>query len=111
MTATPMTTEELRARYILLRRQAEDIAAEMSAIADVIRAQTPVGKHEVGDGHITVSVNRRFDEITARAVLTPDEIAACTAPKLDSALVKKLVAPLRYETCMKVVGDPKVQIS
>lgn len=107
----PMSLEQLRERYLLLQKQATDIAAEMDAIKEVVRASQPIGKYDVDDGKVAVSPNRRFDEATARAVLTAEEIAACTAPGLDSGLVRKLVSPVRYEQCMKTVGDPKVAIS
>lgn len=106
-----MTTEELIERYQLLAKQRADIDAEMEAIKDTVRADYKIGKYETPAGAITVSDNRRFDEATALTVLTPAERKACTAPSLQSSLVKKLISPLRYEQCMKSVGDPKVQIS
>lgn len=107
----PMTNEQLVERYKLLEKQRDDITAEMEAIKDTVRAENPVGKYETDAGNITVSPNRRFDDGTARQVLTPDEIKACSTLKLDSGLVKKVVAPVRYEACMKTVGDPRVTIS
>lgn len=111
MTAKPMTTEELVERYLQLQKQRDDLVAEMEVIKDTVRASLPIGKHETPAGTATLSPNRRFDDATARAVLSAAEVKACTAPKLDAGLVKKLVAPFRYEQCMKDVGDPKVAIA
>lgn len=104
------TTAELVARYLDLDAKRAAIVEEQDVIKAQLRTALPVGKHPTDTGTVTVSVNRRFDETTARGVLDETVIAAATRPKLDSSVVKKLVPPVTYEACMKESGDPKVSI-
>lgn len=110
-TTTGASTERLVEQYRHLAEQKAHIDQTMEQIKAELRARLDVGSHETPAGKVSISVNRRFDETTARAVLAPEVIAAATAPRLDSALVKKLVPPLTYDACCAVVGQPRVSVS
>ena len=118
--ATPMTTEQLIARWHQLEQQRAAVVAEQDAIKTLLRANLPTGKTETPVGTVTLTPNRRFDDTTARVLLglelahgrlTQDQVNECWKTALDSAAVKKIVAPDKYDDCMKVVGDPKVTVA
>lgn len=119
MTQQP-TTEALVAEYLRLGEQITDLTTQQGTIRAQLRDRLDLGKHDTPVGTVTLSVNRRFDETTARAVLTQELAAGRLDPLdfqkasktvLDASFIKKKVAPDVYESMMKIVGDPKVTVS
>lgn len=103
----------LRKRYLELAVRAQEITQEAAVIKDRMR-KLGRGKHEVGNGTVTISPQKRFDQDLATEVLggiSPDLVTACSVSKIDSGLVKKAVGDDVYERCQKSSGDDKVVIS
>ncbi len=98
-------------KYLELDERRKDIEAEQAVIKARIRS-LGVGHHDAPCGvGVTISVNRRFDPKTAEQVLPPELLALCRAEVIDSKKAKQALPPAIYDSCMKVVGDPRVVIS
>lgn len=104
---------EIQKRHEVLTEQAQDIKAE----DDQLKAEAAelldkkIGTHQHNGGAIRLSPNRRWDDDTARKVLTelsPDILKAIEVTKLDSAKAKELLPPATYKRCMKDGALPKV---
>lgn len=110
---TPSLDQDIAAWHDLEQKRLA-IVEQQDAIKDRIRDTVQPGKHETAAGTVTVGVNRRFDEATARVVINainPALLAECTVEKLDSTKARRVLAPVQYEACMKEVGAPRVTIA
>lgn len=105
-TAAITTFAKLRA----VQTQLADLKVEEETLKGQLREHLGVGAYTIGGQRaFSISPQRKWDETAARAILTPAEIAACTVPTLDRALVQKTVAPARYQACQTEGGKPVVR--
>lgn len=104
----------LRKRYHELGARIEQMKQEQNAIKARLRALGR-GKHDVGDGKVTISPNIQFDPELAEKVLFElggeDLVAKCSIPKVAATLTKQFVSGEVYKRCQKPAGEDKVTVS
>lgn len=97
------------ARLAAVRDKIRDLKAEEEEIKAALQGLGP-GQYLAGGAPVfTVAPNRKFSPDAARAVLTDDEIAACTVTVLDREAVERTVSPERYSACQVASGKPVIR--
>ncbi|WP_130012164.1 hypothetical protein [Serinicoccus sediminis] len=71
----------LRDRYHQLTAARDTIDGELEEIKAAIRDLVPEGKHPAGDGEVTVTPNRRFDEKKALKLIPAEVLPVLTYPE------------------------------
>lgn len=98
------------AKLRAVQTQLADLKVEEETLKGQLREHLGVGTYSLGGQKLfSITPQRKWDETAARAILTAEEIAACTVPVLDRALVQKIVAPARYAACQTEGGKPVVR--
>lgn len=97
------------ARLAAVRDHIRQLKAEEEEIAAALRG-LPLGAYQAGGQPVfTIAPQRKFSADAARAVLTAQEIAACTVTQLDRAAVERTVSPDRYQACQAESGRPVIR--
>lgn len=112
MTTTTADVERDVTRLADLQALIAEATSEADSIKHRLRqhyAGDP-GTHEVAGHRLSVTPATRFDETLARDVLPAEVIDAATVAKLDSAAVKRMVAPTVYALCCPPSGDARVML-
>lgn len=118
MTTTETTTAgtELDAQALTTWAQLRDIETHIKDLteqADTLKAtlREHLGAGEFTVGRVpvfTIKPGHKYSDRLARAVLTADEVAACTVPVLDRAKVQATVSPERYRA-MQTETQPSIR--
>lgn len=101
-----------------------DVAARMAAVADEINTlqgvldgykeqarQWGVDTYTVaGNKVLRVSPNRKFSVTKGVALLTDEQVTACTVSAPDPKKVKAQLPEALIELCMEECGEPKVAL-
>lgn len=83
-----------------LQAKIVELQAEEDTLKATLREHLGAGEYTVGRVPVfTIKPGHKYSEDRARAVLTADEITACTVQVLDRAKVQATVSPERYRDC------------
>lgn len=107
---------ELDAQALTTWAQLRDVEARIKQLTEqadtlkaTLREHLGAGEYTVGRVPVfTIKPGHKYSEDRARAVLTADEIAACTVPVLDRAKVQAIVSPDVYRSC-QVETQPSIR--
>ena len=85
------------------------LEAEEKTIKTQLRDSLDVGTKVTVNGSPVLAIQsyRRFDATLATRTLTPELLALCTVPTVDSKRAKELLPPAVYTACCKDY-DPRV---
>lgn len=109
-----MTDHDTDDRQAILDRLCSDYldakmyAQKASDEADAIKAQILNMQPENKElrGVALTKPSARWNDEQAQAVLTAEQLAACTESKLSGSLAKKVLPPAIYAACTKASGQP-----
>lgn len=95
-----------------VKARIKDLVEQEDQLKAALREQLGAGEYTVaGRPAFSITAQRKFSPDAARAVLTAQEIAACTVTVLDRALVQRTVTPAAYSACQVETGKPVVRAS
>lgn len=95
-----------------VKARIKELAEQEEQLKATLRDQLGAGEYTVaGRPAFTISPQRKFSPDAARAVLTAQEIAACTVTVLDREAVEKILSPSRYDACRVTHGKLAVRPS
>ena len=78
----------------------KDLTEQADTLKATLREHLGAGDYTVGRVPVfTIKSGHKYSEDRARAVLTADEITACTMSVLDRAKVQATVSPDVYRSC------------
>lgn len=98
---------KLRAEYLELEARRTDIVDRQEAIKALV-AELGAGRHQAGDGLISVTQQHRFDKARAEQVLPADMLALITVSTIDPAQARKVLPPAVYEACSVTLDKPRI---
>lgn len=101
--------ERLVREYALLASEVEPMQARMDEIKKYLRASLDIGSHEISGLKVTIAKNARFDAKKAAEMYPQEQYGDFYKTSLDSAAVKRAVAPAVYEA-LSTEGEPRVTI-
>ena len=100
-----MSSETIKisaAAIVEIDAQIEELEAAKKRYKAKIAELTEQGETFIGDFKITNYINKRFDDSTAKAALTPEQYASILGkPKAESAKAKALLEPEDYARTQK----------
>ena len=92
-----MTTEELVARRVHLKDQAERIADELKQIDEKLREAFKFGNNDAGDWTVQLSHNRQLDKARFMQRFPVAQYPHFYQPTVDTAAIKDFIAPRELE--------------